>query len=352
LKAQPRHLPLLDTLRALAVLMVLWSHVPVVSTPTIVRLLRSAINPGYLGVDLFFVLSGFLITRILLVDRLNQRPLRLFLVRRSLRIFPIYYLLLAFLFFLKPGKYLGWCAVYLSNFHFMFDKTPNPLPHTWSLAIEEHFYLIWPPIVRFCSARRSKQIAWGLIGVAVISAVATVLLRQAYPDSLIGVARDPIYRGSIYRFGSLLLGAQLAFHEEWLMSSVARLWRLAAGAIAFGGACVVFSKLRETPWFPFESMVGFAAISAGVLLGALALGIRGGPLLRRACHPALTYIGRISYGLYLYHFPIYYWFGLSYPKGVPPLGTVGLAIACSFGVAALSYRFIEQPLLSLKSRFR
>src|SRR5882672_2186860 len=126
--------------------MVLWSHVPVASTPGVVRLLRSAFNPGYLGVDLFFVLSGFLITRILLADRENERPLRFFLARRALRIFPIYYLLLAVLLLAKPGQYLAWCAIYLSNFHFMFDKTPNPLPHTWSLAIEEHFYLIWPPI--------------------------------------------------------------------------------------------------------------------------------------------------------------------------------------------------------------
>ena len=228
MKSEPEHIPTLDALRALAVLMVFWSHIPIIATPPVVRLLRSAINPGYFGVDLFFVLSGFLITRILLAERQNGRPLRLFLARRALRIFPIYYLLLALLMFVKPGVYLAWCAVYLSNFHFMFDKTPNPLPHTWSLAIEEHFYLLWPPIVRFCAVWRSRAIGLGMITLSIVAAVVTVLLKQQYPSSLIGLARDPIYRGSIYRFGSLLVGAMFAFHEGWLRASVARLWRVAA----------------------------------------------------------------------------------------------------------------------------
>lgn len=351
-KAQPAHIPTLDALRAAAVLMVLWSHIPVVSTPGVVRLLRSLLNPGYLGVDLFFVLSGFLITRILIADRENGRPLRLFFARRALRIFPIYYLLLVLLLFLKPGPYLAWCAVYLSNFQFMFDKTPSPLRHTWSLAVEEHFYLLWPPIVRFWAQARSQAAAIALIALSIVAGVATVLLQQAYPDSWIGIARDPIYRGSIYRFGSLLVGALFAFNEDWLRKDAARLWRLALALAVGGTICGVISKLRETIWFPLESMVGFAALSGAVVLAALAVNDHPGVARRLLSHPALGYIGKISYGLYLYHFPIYYRFGLAYPKGTPALSSIALAIGCSFAAAALSFRFVEQPLLALKGRFR
>ena len=149
----PRHLPSLDGLRAIAVLLVLWQHVPLHTEgyPLWLEQARWLVNPGNLGVELFFALSGFLITRILLAEQRAGHQVRWFLLRRMLRIFPIYYLLLMVMAFWRPADELAWCALYVSNFADVFAPAagPKPLGHTWSLCVEEHFYLLWPLAVAF-----------------------------------------------------------------------------------------------------------------------------------------------------------------------------------------------------------
>ena len=161
------HIPALDGVRGLAVLMVMtfhffqrddWRHIP------IGRALTSISHIGQTGVDLFFVLSGFLITGILLDAKGSPHYFRTFYVRRVLRIFPLQYVALAFFFFVLPlianvpwvpfGDQL-WGWLYAINLHTTFSSTEARLPgHFWSLAVEEHFYFIWPAVVLMCSRRR------------------------------------------------------------------------------------------------------------------------------------------------------------------------------------------------------
>src|SRR5262249_34220180 len=130
--ALPRHIPVLDGLRGIAVLLVLWSHVPLVTPgyPQWLQWAHVAVGPGCPGVEIFFVASGFLMPRILLAERERGLAVRWFLLRRVLRIFPIYYLLLAVMLAVDPRPEIAWCALYLSNLQSILDLTPNwPLQH-------------------------------------------------------------------------------------------------------------------------------------------------------------------------------------------------------------------------------
>ncbi len=205
-------IPELDGLRGIAVLMVLWVHLPMDSLGETIEGLRQAVVPGGVGVDLFFVLSGFLITRILLVDREQGRSLRNFLIRRFLRIFPIYYLLLAILAAWMSWEEIVACATYTSNYLFLFKSRTSLLEHTWSLAVEEHFYLLWPPVVVFLRPLVSRRVL--LLGVLPLSALTCLAALQFGDWGQDGqVLRQFLGRGSTSRFGSLGLGALLAYHE-------------------------------------------------------------------------------------------------------------------------------------------
>jgi peptidoglycan/LPS O-acetylase OafA/YrhL len=184
--ADRRHIPALDGLRGIAVLLVLWAHVPTGSLGTTLETAKLFVKPGYLGVDVFFVLSGFLITRILLADREAGVPLSWFWARRFLRIFPIYYLLLAVLWFVERGPEWPWCAGYVSNFYFIFHgdhaSESSSLRHTWSLAIEEHYYLVWPLVVYALRGRRKLALgAIPLLALALASALVALYLDET-PD--------------------------------------------------------------------------------------------------------------------------------------------------------------------------
>ncbi|MEX1259103.1 MAG: acyltransferase [Gemmatimonadota bacterium] len=120
------HLPALDSLRGLAVLLVLWHHLPDDLFGPLAAAVGFAIRPGYLGVDIFFVLSGFLITRILLFDRARGASLGTFFKRRFARIFPVYYLTLLVVGLWQPGSYILWAALDLCNFYYAVEKTPFP----------------------------------------------------------------------------------------------------------------------------------------------------------------------------------------------------------------------------------
>ena len=155
----------LDGLRAVAVLMVMWSHFPVIEGSVLSGYLSSfgdIFGVGYLGVDIFFVLSGFLITSILLIEKKESKKVdfKFFYLKRSLRIFPIYFLTLLFCYlFIGPVNYDIYSALfYVSNFYFVFDEAGGPLRHTWSLAVEEQFYIVWPLIVLFFSTRSLERI--------------------------------------------------------------------------------------------------------------------------------------------------------------------------------------------------
>ncbi|MBT9560674.1 MAG: acyltransferase, partial [Myxococcales bacterium] len=327
----------LDGLRAIAVLLVLWFHLPMAILPGVLNKARSLFDPGYFGVDFFFVLSGFLITRILLVNREKGVPLRVFWVRRFVRIFPIYYLLLAVLAALGTGALIWPAALYVSNHVY----TGYPLTHTWSLAVEEQFYLFWPLLVGLAPrAIAGRLVAFVAIPAALLTAIGLALV---YPPAEAG---EIMVRVTATRMLSLALGGLCAVHESWLRVRPRRLWSLAA-ALLFVAVPALLSKghLPPAAW-PVARLVGATFASTAVFMMVLALPETSLPG-RLMSAGALPRIGLISYGIYLYHMPIFHVFGLS-PGDSPTAINAVLAVLTTFAVSELSFRIVEKPLNGLK----
>ena len=353
-----RHLPVLDGLRAVAVLLVLWCHIPLATAgyPEWLRTAHALVGPGGTGVELFFVLSGFLITRILIREREQQVPVRWFLLRRILRIFPIYYLLLLVMLVVQPGAEVGWAACYLLNLRELFGPLPNgPLSHLWSLCVEEHFYLLWPLVVAFSPLGRPKWIL--LLGVLPMALVCAYLLCVHQPAEHAMMA---VQHTSPVRFLSLGVGSLIAYGEPHLRAAPARHAALAAGFLVPALALhplLLFVVLPYQYGVPAPVPIQFTPLvwlvqsclqATVVLLLCLTVGDARWSPLRLLLLSPLRAIGRISYGLYLYHLPIFHW--LLRPE--PTTANAVLAIAASFAVATASYFVIERPILRYAGRFR
>lgn len=345
--------PELNGLRAIAVLLVLWEHVPDALLGRPSQLLALALQPGYFGVDLFFVLSGFLITRILLFNRAQGIPLKEFMQRRFARIFPIYYGLIAVLSIFAFGPYLIWCAAYLSNFAFSYDRSPNPMRHSWSLCVEEHFYLFWPFLVTKLKIASLSRLTVGMILGAFLLAALAVALRSWHQVDML------VYRATPFRLGSLGFGALFAIFENFLRSDVRRLRWIAAG---FLGAAVLFAApalLTSHPsmadykaWTKVFKLIGFGFASGFLVLASLSFTETKGFASRILSGGVLPYIGKISYGLYLYHYPIFYFLNVldgSYTSE-NLLGRTLLALGLSFALSSASFHLIELPIMDWQKR--
>jgi peptidoglycan/LPS O-acetylase OafA/YrhL len=344
------HIPALDGLRALAVGLVLWTHFW--PDPAGWTLINRLANSGWIGVDVFFVLSGFLITRILVAAKDRPAYFRHFYARRAVRIFPLYYALLAFVLVLFPLVATlpaqltqdRWLYVaYLSNIAlaaggwqlFMLDIT-------WSLAIEEQFYMLWPAVVRYLTRRR-------LLVACLAVVVCVPLLRLAAWDAL---GWRWLHMMTPFRMDALALGGVLALVQ------VSR--RLAGGVLSASGAALV--ALIALDLFARDSRlvgtVGYSltAITAGAGL-VLALDARW------LSWAPLRWIGIVSYGVYLLH-PIclqvasigLHVIGLERVRltgigFVDPWLAVLVPAALSVGLAAVSYVAFERPFLGLKRYF-
>jgi peptidoglycan/LPS O-acetylase OafA/YrhL len=350
--------PALDGLRAIAVLLVLFGHAPLL-------LARGAAASGlwygsrgaWIGVDLFFVLSGFLITRILLQARGSAGAFRSFWLRRALRIFPLayaYLALLAALAWLAPGfaalrdlPAFAWAAGYLANLHIALDGWTQPqLALLWSLAVEEHFYLLWP-LAALSLSRRA--LIWLLCGVL----LGAPLLRWLLLDAL---GPRGIYVLTPFRIDTLACGALLALAwESPRRAQVQRAARwLAWPAFAFVGFVLIAGLEAVDPATPrWFHVGGFSAIAASfAIVCALAL-VRSSPLARALATPALRAVGSISYGLYVWHALV----ALCVRRALEVLGldlglyaSFALWIAAVLVVASASYRWIEAPFLRWKDR--
>ena len=361
-KAEGRrgHLPILDGLRAIAVLFVLWQHVPQ-NVPAYPEWLRYAelIGPGGLGVHIFFVLSGFLITRILLVERERGLPLRRFMLRRLLRIFPIYYLLLLILWVTgSQGEGLFYCALYVSNFWFIFGTntaSAGDMQHTWSLCIEEHFYLLWPLVVAFMSRVAARRT---LVFVVLPLSIASAPLGWLWTSDAQQFDQWTMYSSTV-QFLPLGLGCLLAFGERELVERPQR-YVVLGGALIFAGALcssVVYALLPflwfqvpplvDEAYWPLLTVAYTSLIPLGVVMAAIAA--QKSSLLAWLKFAPLRGVGRISYGLYLYHLPIFH--GLI-DRTAPTGEQVVWAVVISFAAATVSYFVIERPLLRYGARFR
>lgn len=302
---------------------------------------------GYAGVDVFFVLSGFLITSLVLGEhaRTGAVSLRRFYARRVLRLYPA--LAAACLAILALAAVTGRLPVigpaaiaallYVSNWWIYLGHPAPLLEHTWTLAIEEHFYLLWPPalVLLLAASVRRRRLGRLLLGLAVLALV----LR--WPGGL-----DPV-RASYLRGVPIVWGAVLAvaLRDAHLRPAWER-----HRARVLGAASLALLAVLATPWpLPQGAVTGPAGV-AGLLSVVIVAGIvTGGGVGGAWSSGPLVWLGRRSYGLYLYHFPI-----LSLlrhqvdvgPEALRLLAGIGLTLA----VTAASYRWIEEPFLRLKER--
>lgn len=351
----PAFIPELDGLRGLAVLAVVLYH-------CLPRLAGTWIHKpllwGWSGVNLFFVLSGFLITSILLEARAKPHYFRNFYARRILRIWPVYFLLLGVCYTI-PDWFLGdtWAhqtrwqtlaayALFLQNLRH--TPLPGTLGPTWSLAIEEQYYFLWAPLVLLGSVRILRgRLNWLLPVILSLTVIASPLFRLSHAHFLNTthtlIHLDGIALGSLLAFS--LYHTQLA-RRTWLIlgSVVAILGFTAAGTIA-GGTSFLDSALA----FAFVGVVTLAIAGTGARNPIAAI-------LRRGLLP---FYGRISYGLYMTHILVFVYFGNfdarlddNHHIGIAGnLAIVALRLVASTVVATVLWYGFESQILKLKKYF-
>jgi peptidoglycan/LPS O-acetylase OafA/YrhL len=341
----PKYLPELDGLRGLAILWVVIYHCHPRLEGT---WLYGAAIWGWAGVLLFFILSGFLITSILLTTRDQPQFFHNFHARRALRIWPLYILLLIVVYlnapwFIGPSvldaiKTAPWLVYifFLQNlFHF---TMPPALQPTWALAIEEQYYFVWAPLVKWL--RRPWMLAVVLVGALVLSPALRLGHHPWLTPTHTLIHLDGIALGSLMAIGMHTLRWS---RRTWLVIGLAALPAgiAAAGTIA-GGTAFLDSALA----------VGFS----GLVLVLIALTGSRDPVSAALRSGPLAFYGRISYGLYMSHIAVFIYFGWFDAKmnayGVPGnLAVVGFRLVVCTLVAALLWYGIDAPMLKLKKRF-
>jgi peptidoglycan/LPS O-acetylase OafA/YrhL len=374
------YLPGLDGLRALAVVAVLLYHAELTWLPG-----------GFLGVEIFFVISGYLITVLLLTEwrQLGRVDLKGFWIRRARRLLPALYLLLvltlAYAVVFLPGEVAGLrddviaALGYVTNWYLMLGHEsyfeavgrPSLLKHLWSLAVEEQFYLLWPPVLALglslgAERWRQRRVLLVALSGAVASALLMVILYRPEADP------SRIYFGTDTRATGLLMGAALAF--VWTPWSVPgeRGGSAAARRLRFDHQ-MLWSRLQRRWGWTAPLLLDAAGLAA--LLGLIAFCLRLGeyqPFLYRgglatvgvattvvimACvHPhthlgkhllgrrPLRWIGVRSYGIYLWHWPVFMVTRPQLDVSLEGLPLLALRLAVTLVLADLSYRYVETPI--------
>jgi peptidoglycan/LPS O-acetylase OafA/YrhL len=350
--------PALDGLRAFAVLSVVLFHAGV-----------GGINGGFLGVDAFFVLSGFLITSLLLAEHVRHGHIKLsrFWARRARRLMPA--LLAMLLATAVAGHFLldsddlkllrgdGLAAIaYVANWRMIWrgtgyvaaTATPSPLQHTWSLGIEEQFYVLWPLIIAgllaWLAARRTR---WVLLAVCGVGTVASALLAVALysPDS---ISRD--YYGTDTRAQALLIGAALAAILAPTSVRPAPRHRGASRHVVLGALAIVGAATTVWMWHnagdndAWLYHGGLAAIAiATALIIAHAVVSPNSPTAWLLGLAPLVWLGRISYGVYLWHWPIFE-FVTSDRTGLDRWPLLAVRLTATLVISIISFFVIEQPI--------
>jgi peptidoglycan/LPS O-acetylase OafA/YrhL len=403
--------PGLDGIRAVAVLGVLAYHGGAPLS-----------TGGFLGVNMFFVLSGFLITSLLLGEWARRLTIRLghFWTRRARRLLPALLLLLIGVaayahFFASPGEFASLrldslsTLFYVANWHFIVGGSnyfaqsaqPSPLAHMWSLAIEEQFYIVWPPVVlallHVGRRLRPSRHLWPVLVAAVVGVLASAAdMRWSYLHHA-NVTR--LYEGTDTRSQDILVGAALAIgmamwarHRRalplpvpdlgdlelarihpsagtvglgvppprrrdvqrrrgpsghpitaWELSSpVARLATQVLGWAAFAGLLILAGRLDGPTGFLFAGGELAVAVAVAVVIFAV-MTARSGSLSVALANPVLVYVGKISYGVYLWHFPLFAMVNAErmHLYGLPLLA---MRVGVTMVVATASFYLVEQPI--------
>jgi peptidoglycan/LPS O-acetylase OafA/YrhL len=386
MRTKDAHVPALDGVRGLAIALVFARHLSLVpwfrlSSSATDRGIAAVAGAGWIGVDLFFVLSGFLITGVLLHDRDRAAPMTAklgrFYWRRTLRIMPLYYVACAVLFFVVPAlpyfraqpeiamlhQSEPWYWLYGVNILDVVHGgawTPFNTGHFWSLAVEEQFYLVWPLVVLATSRKTLLRIVVGLI-------VAGPFIRLACIAFLGGGGPSAAYTLSLARVDVLGLGALLAVMYRgdggwWTRVQTLAPWCSAAALATF--VLIAATRGVDASHDPVMQTIGYSAVALGMgsLVARLLRVDRPAPPLGRlfSAQPLRT-LGKYSYCLYIVHYPLMAVMDLAWAHvHIPPvLGSqlpswtaYGMVLAASsFGIAWVSWRVLESPMLALKDRF-
>ncbi|HMG16667.1 MAG TPA: acyltransferase [Saprospiraceae bacterium] len=336
----------LDGIRGIAALMVIFFHFW--SSAHTNYFIKKISVFGQTGVTMFFVLSGFLIGRILLNTKNDENYFKIFYIRRILRIFPLYYFFLIIFYLIVP-RLVNWESINYPKWYYYFFLQNIPATfnwkhfgpsHYWSLAVEEHFYLILPLIIYYCSFRRIKLILYCLI---VCAFIFRIILLNHYLE---------VFYFTFTTMDALALGALLSLIEveRGFRKSDLKIYLIIMLAVfvliiilwnyANGKALLI---VQEFKFF-------FIALTYFCFIGLIICSSESSFMRRILNSKALQYSGKISYGLYIYH-PLCFLLLQTLSLDVSPIINFGIALLLIYGISALSYNLFESKVLSLKRYF-
>jgi peptidoglycan/LPS O-acetylase OafA/YrhL len=352
-----RRLPYLDGIRAFAVLAVVLYHAGI-----------SWVGGGLLGVDVFFVLSGFLITSLLCTEFAASATVRLraFYARRARRLLPALFVLLlgvsAYAYFFSSTVdvssvrgdafstlfyYANWHFVFSDQGYFVQSASPSPLLQTWSLAVEEQYYLVWPLVALFVLRRwdRSRLAVVAGVGALASAGLMAVLFHA-------GVSTDRLYYGTDTRAQALLVGSFLGvvssgrawrpFDRRWARTRRGRATGALLAVAGCAGLAWAWHALQGQDPFLYDGGFLLVAVSAATVIATVMSWPRSLLALVLSTRP-LVLLGRISYGVYLYHWPLFLVIDEAH-TGLRGFPLLVVRLAVTFAAAYLSWRFVEEPI--------
>ena len=356
----------LDGIRAVALLIIMGYHFGV-----------GWLQGGFFSLDIFYVLSGYLITGLLTSEYRKRGGITLsaFWLRRARRLLPALLIVLVavtlMIRFAEPAGlypdfrlsalsalfyFSNWWQIAASGNYFVATGAVSPLTHTWSLAVEEQFYLIWPLVV-LAVMGLSRSFARGVRALLVVSVVGAVssaveMILLYRPDANI----TRLYFGTDTHAQSILIGAAMACSMTIIqmrdgkegMAPRATAPSLHAilvlvGLAGFAGTLTLTFTLQGTSAFDYQGGFTLSALSAAAIIVA-AVCVPGGPIARFLSLSPLVWLGTISYGAYLWHYPVFVYFD-SARTGLTDLSLLAVRFACTIVLATASYYLIERPVM-------
>lgn len=368
----PQQIPALDGIRGVAVFWVILFHATQHAqfgdlAPWWERWAHPLLRYGWAGVDIFFVLSGFLITRILLHARSKENYFRNFYARRTLRIFPLYYACLLFALFVLPWlwnypgltdyeKGWAWYFSYLQNWGVFFQQldpgAQGILGHLWSLAVEEQFYIVWPWLVWRSAPRK-------LVWVCVLFVLAGPFVRAG----MLLTGSDPlaVYTSTLARSDSLLAGALIAIllHLGWKTECL-QSWAKRIVACSLLGLLGLYVVMGSVTFINKVVLVLGPSLNLALAIGLVLLAVQapGSCIARFFSVSPLRWLGKYSYALYVFHAPVMLWLDawlggrrFAESSALNYIVFVLLAGVASLVLALLSWNLLERNFLRLKRYF-
>jgi len=336
-KSEVSYIPELDGLRGVAVLLVVLFHLDPVLYISEFHIFYDKVKLTKIGVSLFFVLSGFLITRILISKPVNLKE---FWLKRFWRIFPLYYMALIVVFLIYPGNYILPALLYYYNYWGIFNATNAPIGPFWSLSVEEHFYLFWPFLIKYFNNKTIRAF-FVVFAVSVVTTMVTPLL---FEDR--SIVKGILIEGTLAQMMIMSFGCLFAIYERHLEKQY--FYYLAWFILILSTLCLIYDveEINRTQKYLFRNMF-YAGVAVGFFLVCLNVKTRTddsllGKMLR---HQSITYIGVISYGVYVTHYIVFKLFQvLREHENSSSWLFAAAALAVTIAISHLSFFYFERPL--------